>query len=74
MAQHSDAGNGGASFKNGRYAFWPSGQNRGAFERKGNLEDAGDGDGHNVCVQVRVEGYGWRRCNGKQKDTVHFDR
>ncbi|MGC4980412.1 hypothetical protein ACLQ18_07155 [Streptomyces sp. DT193] len=65
---------GGASFKGGQYTFWPSGQNHGAFEWKGNLEDASDGDGHNVYMQVRVEGYGWSRYNGKQKDTVHFDQ
>ncbi len=38
------------------------------------LDDTDNGDGHNVYMQVRVEGYDWSRYNGKQKKTVHFDQ
>ncbi|MEU9137134.1 hypothetical protein AB0D33_14405 [Streptomyces sp. NPDC048404] len=65
---------GGASFKDGQYAFWPSGQNHGAFEWKGNLKDTDNGDGHNVYIQVRVEGYDWSRYNGKQRTSVPLDK
>ncbi|MFG3018176.1 hypothetical protein ACGFZQ_06420 [Streptomyces sp. NPDC048254] len=41
----------------GQYAFWPSNQNHSAFEWAGNLDDTDNGDGHNVYMQVRVEGY-----------------
>ncbi|GAA2320009.1 hypothetical protein GCM10010234_78240 [Streptomyces hawaiiensis] len=44
--------------------------NHGAFEWKGQLQDADHGDGHNVYVQVKVEGCDWNRYNGKQKKTV----
>ncbi|MFF5479078.1 hypothetical protein ACFY5C_17265 [Streptomyces sp. NPDC012935] len=61
---------GGAKFHHGQYKWWPAGQNHGAFEWKGQLQDADHGDGHNVYIQVKVEGYDWSRYNGKQKKTV----
>ncbi|MFF0301601.1 hypothetical protein ACFYTV_13010 [Streptomyces sp. NPDC004562] len=60
----------GAKFHHGQYKWWPAGQNHGAFEWKGQLQDATHGDGHNVYIQVKVEGYDWSRYNGKQKKTV----
>ncbi|NBM19864.1 hypothetical protein GUY61_30725 [Streptomyces sp. GC420] len=60
----------GAEFNSGKYAWWPAGTNHGGFEWKGNLKDANHGDGHNVYMQVKVEGYDWSRYNGKQKKTV----
>ncbi|MGW3669204.1 hypothetical protein [Streptomyces sp. NPDC005141] len=65
---------GGGSFQDGKYAFWPSWQNHGAFEWKGSLKDTDGGDGHNVYVQVKVEGYGWSRYNGKQRSSVSLDQ
>ncbi|MHB9859851.1 hypothetical protein [Streptomyces sp. YIM S03343] len=65
---------GGASFTKGQYTFWPSNQNHGAFEWSGNLNDEDDNDGHNVYMQVRVEGYDWNRYNGKQKQNVPLDK
>ncbi|MDX3311150.1 hypothetical protein P1S61_19155 [Streptomyces sp. ME08-AFT2] len=67
---------GGVSFRDGEYRFNSAGENHGAFEWKGNLEDADPGDGHNVYMLVRVEGHGWVRYNGKQGTTVsmhHFN-
>ncbi|GAA2598470.1 MULTISPECIES: hypothetical protein [Streptomyces] len=61
---------GGAKFHHGQYKWHPAGVNHGAFEWKGQLQDADHGDGHNVYVQVKVEGYDWNRYNGKQKKTV----
>ncbi|KUL27482.1 hypothetical protein [Streptomyces regalis] len=63
----------GAQFNSGQYKWWPSGQNHGAFEWKGNLKDTNNGDGHNVYMQVKVEGYDWSRYNGKQKQSVPLD-
>jgi hypothetical protein len=63
---------GGAEFANGQYKLWPSGQQDGAFEWHGDLTDTDDNDGHNVYVQVKVEGFDWNRYNGKQKQTVHL--
>lgn len=64
---------GGAKFYDGQYKFWPAGQHHGAFEWKGKLQDTDSGDGHNVYMQVKVEGYDWSRYNGKQKKTVPLD-
>ncbi|MDW8809582.1 hypothetical protein P1P68_33475 [Streptomyces scabiei] len=60
----------GAEFNSAQYKWHPSGTNHGAFEWKGNLKDTNDGDDHNVYMQVKVEGYGWSRYNGKQKKSV----
>ncbi|WP_328551012.1 MULTISPECIES: hypothetical protein [unclassified Streptomyces] len=65
---------GGGSFTSGQYTFWPSNQNHGAFEWAGNLNDTDNGDGHNVYIQVRVEGYDWSRYNGTQKHSVPLDK
>ncbi|WNI29917.1 hypothetical protein [Streptomyces sp. ITFR-6] len=64
----------GVSFHSGSYKFEPKGANRGAFHWKGWLKDTNSGDGHNVYVQVRVEGYNWGRFNGKQKKSVWKDK
>ncbi|WP_416985019.1 hypothetical protein [Streptomyces sp. T028] len=61
---------GGVLFLEGESRFNPAGQNHGAFEWKGKLKDAAPGDGHNVYMQVRVEGHTWVRYNGKQGKTV----
>ncbi|WP_328772144.1 hypothetical protein [Streptomyces sp. NBC_00286] len=61
---------GGAKLHHGEYAWHPAGTHHGAFEWKGKLQDTDHDDGHNVYVQVKVEGYGWSRYNGKQKKTV----
>ncbi|RPK77590.1 hypothetical protein EES42_01045 [Streptomyces sp. ADI95-17] len=63
----------GVKFKNGYYKFEAPGAKYGAFHWKGDLQDTSAGDGHNVYVQVKVEGYSWNRYNGKQKKTVHKD-
>ncbi|MEH0633585.1 MULTISPECIES: hypothetical protein [Streptomyces] len=60
----------GAEFSQGRYQFNPPGTNHGSFEWSGLLRDANASDGHNVYVQVRVEGHGWARYYGKQRRTV----
>lgn len=54
----------------GEFRFNPPHQNHGAFEWQGKLEDADLKDGHNVYMQVRIEGHGWIRYNGKQNKTV----
>ncbi|MFD5582568.1 MULTISPECIES: hypothetical protein [unclassified Streptomyces] len=61
---------GGVDFTGGHYKFNPAHTNHGAFEWEGFLNDANHGDGHNVYVQVSVEGHGWVRYNGKQKSRV----
>lgn len=73
---------GGVAFQ-GRYRFEPpcgaadgprGCPNRGAFHFSGKLEDTAPGDGHNVYVQVRVEGHrNWMRFDGRQKDTVELN-
>ncbi|WP_308400727.1 hypothetical protein [Streptomyces sp. AS02] len=65
---------GGVEFYSGQYKFEPSHTNHGAFHWKGNLKDASPNDGHNVYMQVKVEGYDWNRFNGKQKKTVWLDK
>jgi len=65
---------GGVKFYDGKYKFEPSSTNKGAFHWKGKLQDASKTDGNNVYMQVRVEGYGWSRFNGKQKKTVALDK
>ncbi|MGG8410334.1 hypothetical protein ACM614_29155 [Streptomyces sp. 12297] len=60
----------GAEFNSGKYTWWPAGTRHGGFEWKGNLKDANHGDGHNIYMQVKVEGYDWNRYNGKQRSTV----
>ncbi|MFD9039261.1 hypothetical protein [Streptomyces bottropensis] len=66
----------GVEFAEGHYKFNPPGTNHGAFEWSGLLSDIDTGDGHNVYVQVRVEGHGWARYYGKQQREVrmhHFN-
>ncbi|MER6730858.1 hypothetical protein [Streptomyces puniciscabiei] len=60
----------GVGFADGRYRFNPAEVNHGAFEWSGKLRDANGGDGHNVYMQVRVEGHDWVRYDGKQKQSV----
>ncbi|MFI1467221.1 hypothetical protein [Streptomyces wuyuanensis] len=65
---------GGASFTSGQYKFHPAGSSHGAFQWSGKLNDTDHGDGHNVYMQVKVEGYGWSRYNGKQKSSVSLNK
>ncbi|MEU0664558.1 hypothetical protein ABZ508_07580 [Streptomyces lavendulocolor] len=65
---------GGASFTGGQYTFHPAGSNHGAFQWKGKLNDTDHRDGHNVYMQVKVEGYDWSRYNGKQKESVSLNK
>ncbi|MFF8280575.1 hypothetical protein ACF05T_31600 [Streptomyces lateritius] len=58
----------------GAYLWEPRGQNHGGFHFKVTLEDALAGDGHNVYVQAKVEGYGWNRFYGVQKKNVQIDK
>ncbi|USQ88199.1 hypothetical protein NFX46_33325 [Streptomyces phaeoluteigriseus] len=60
----------GVRFQEGEYRFHPPLQNDGAFEWKGRLKDKAQNDGHNVYMQVRVEGYDWVRYEGRQGQTV----
>ncbi|MDX3517488.1 hypothetical protein [Streptomyces scabiei] len=62
----------GAEFFDGRYKFNNPGTNHGAFEWSGVLRDSKPGDGHNVYVQVRVEGHGWARYYGRQRSSVRM--
>jgi hypothetical protein len=62
----------GVEFAEGHYKFNPPGTNHGAFEWSGLLSDIDTGDGHNVYVQVRVEGHGWARYYGKQRSAVRL--
>ncbi|MET8407232.1 hypothetical protein ABZV34_03815 [Streptomyces sp. NPDC005195] len=66
----------GVAFVQGRYQFNPAGRNHGAFEWTGKLRDTSANDRHNVYMRVRVEGHGWVRYYGKQRQTVrmhHFN-
>ncbi|WP_234442503.1 hypothetical protein [Streptomyces sp. FxanaA7] len=66
----------GVEFVEGRYTFNPPGVNHGAFEWSGVLRDIDANDGHNVYVQVKVEGHRWARYYGKQRRSVkmhHFN-
>ncbi|PZT69527.1 hypothetical protein DN402_23500 [Streptomyces sp. SW4] len=62
----------GVEFADGEYKFNPAGKNHGSFEWRGYLRDDAPRDGHNVYMQVKVEGHGWVRYNGKQRKTVHM--
>jgi hypothetical protein len=62
----------GGEFVDGNYKFNPPGTNHGAFEWSGVLRDVKPGDGHNMYVQVRVEGHGWARYYGKQRRAVRL--
>ena len=62
----------GVQFSKGVYEFNPPGTDHGSFEWTGDLKDAEPDDGHNVYVQVRVEGHGWARYYGKQGRTVEM--
>lgn len=64
----------GVELSGAKYRFNPAARNHGGFEWQGDLVDTEAGDGHNVYVQVRVEGYGWNRFNGQQKKAVHLHK
>ncbi|GGV90450.1 hypothetical protein GCM10015535_46630 [Streptomyces gelaticus] len=64
----------GVKFRQGQYFFNPAGRNHGGFEWRGDLDDVDHKDGHNVYMQVRVEGYGWKRFDGKQKTKIHLHK
>lgn len=62
----------GVAFERGTYKFNPPGTDHGSFEWAGDLSDAYPEDGHNVYVQIGVEGHGWARYYGKQRSTVRL--
>ncbi|MFI8522310.1 hypothetical protein ACIGEZ_31510 [Streptomyces sp. NPDC085481] len=63
----------GAKFV-GDYAWEPKETNHGAFHFRGMLRDDEAGDGHNVYIQAKVQGYGWSRFNGTQRKDVYVDK
>lgn len=64
----------GVTFSNAKYTMYPKFTRHGGFGFKGDLRDADVTDGHNVFVQVKVEGYSWRRFNGQQNKTVRLQK
>ncbi|WP_436737610.1 hypothetical protein [Streptomyces sp. BBFR102] len=64
----------GVAFEKAKYTMYPKFTQHGGFGFKGNLRDTHQSDGHNVYVQAKVEGYSWRRFNGKQKKTVKLQK
>lgn len=64
----------GAKFHEAKYLWEPKLVNYGGFHFKGDLVDRLPDDGHNVYLQVRVEGYAWNRFNGVQRKSVRLDR
>ncbi|WP_232542735.1 hypothetical protein [Streptomyces sp. QHH-9511] len=56
------------------YLWEPKGRNHGGFHFRGHLNDSKPNDGHNVYVEVRVEGYDWNRFKGVQKKKVSLDK
>lgn len=70
--QRLDLNTTGAKF-NGQFAWEPAGKNHGAFHFRGMLRDDVAGDGHNVYIQAKVQGYGWSRFNGVQRKDVYVD-
>ncbi|MFI5871575.1 hypothetical protein ACIBAH_03885 [Streptomyces sp. NPDC051445] len=56
----------GVEFSGGKYKFNRPGVKHGAFEWWGQLTDTSIGDGHNVYVEVKVQGHDWVRHYGKQ--------
>ncbi|MFE5715809.1 hypothetical protein ACFQ7J_33935 [Streptomyces sp. NPDC056501] len=63
----------GAEFK-GSYMWEPQLQKHGGLRVKGSLKDADNGDGHNVYIYSKVEGYPWVRTKGVQRKTVSVDK
>ncbi|WP_340379753.1 hypothetical protein U5640_30665 [Streptomyces sp. SS7] len=64
----------GIAFSQGWYKFNRPGVNHGAFEWSGLLTDAMANDGHNVYVDVRIEGHDWVRYYGKQRRSVRLHK
>ncbi|MFI1810883.1 hypothetical protein ACH414_11185 [Streptomyces sp. NPDC020422] len=64
----------GSKFREAKYRWEPKDSNHGGFHFKGDLVDSLPNDGHNVYLQVKVQGYGWSRFNGVQRKTVHLDQ
>ncbi|MBT2441099.1 hypothetical protein J7E93_13460 [Streptomyces sp. ISL-36] len=64
----------GVHFTGVEYKWEPKGQNHGGYHFRGDLKDLEPNDGHNVYVEVKVEGYDWNRFKGVQKRTVHLDK
>ncbi|WP_349775403.1 hypothetical protein [Streptomyces vilmorinianum] len=64
----------GAELQDPEYRWWPKGQNHGGFNFRGRLKDLAPEDGHNVYVEVKVEGYSWNRFKGVQKKTIALDK
>lgn len=68
-----DMGSTGVRFR-GQYQLYPKFTQHGGFGFRGNLRDTEPTDGHNVYVLAKVEGYGWKRFNGKQRKTVKLNK
>ncbi|MFG2640849.1 hypothetical protein ACGFYP_07760 [Streptomyces sp. NPDC048370] len=64
----------GAAFDSAAYTWEPKGRNHGGFRFKGLLADRDGNDGHNVSVEVRVNGYGWNTFKGVQNKKVALDK
>lgn len=64
----------GVEFHHGAYVWEPKERNHGGFHFKGTLADDWPNDGHNVYVEVKVEGYDWNRFKGVQKKEVALDK
>ncbi|GGT67225.1 hypothetical protein [Streptomyces lateritius] len=64
----------GVEFAQVKYLWEPKGRNHGGFHFRGTLNDTDHGDGHNVYVEVKVEGYDWNRFKGVQRKKVSLDK
>ncbi|MFF7179741.1 hypothetical protein [Streptomyces sp. NPDC008121] len=64
----------GVLFSAGKYKWQPKGRDHGGLRFEGKLHDAEHRDGHNVYLDTRVEGYGWKRFKGVQGRTVFLNK
>ncbi|MFE7552087.1 hypothetical protein [Streptomyces gardneri] len=62
----------GAEFK-GSYTWEPPLKKHGGFRVKGRMADVDHGDGHNIYLRAKVEGYDWVRVKGVQRKTVEIN-
>ncbi|MEU6945721.1 hypothetical protein ABZ957_10855 [Streptomyces sp. NPDC046316] len=64
----------GAEFGSAAYTWEPRGRNHGGFHFNGELADLNVKDGHNVSVEVKVNGYGWNTFKGVQNKRISLDK
>ncbi|GEB61322.1 hypothetical protein [Streptomyces gardneri] len=57
----------------GTYQWQPASKVPSGLHMKGELRDTSHGDGHNVYLRTRVEGYPWGRIKGVQRKNVKVD-